>query len=174
MRPESGLCCIFQISLLIAYAPFPHAQPNGARSLDLTLQLPLLLTPCEATAAQSTPRCIYDIAVLTTYLYIICHVFCLRKVLHSLYNVSLPQSPTLRFERTVHSLSRFVAIVMEPIAVVGVGLRFPHDAVTPDTFWDLLMKRKCAASGWPKDRVNIASFRNSARQEPSSVCKESI
>jgi acyl transferase domain-containing protein len=59
---------------------------------------------------------------------------------------------------------------MEPVAVVGFGLRFPQDAMTPDTFWDFLMNRKCAASQWPKDRVNIDAFRNSARKEPSSVC----
>lgn len=67
------------------------------------------------------------------------------------------------------STSAAIALAMEPIAVVGVGLRFPHDAVTPEAFWDFLLKSRCASSDWPSDRVNIAAFNTSARQEPSSV-----
>ncbi|KAF1967921.1 ketoacyl-synt-domain-containing protein [Bimuria novae-zelandiae CBS 107.79] len=58
---------------------------------------------------------------------------------------------------------------MEPIAVVGFGLRFPHDAVSPETFWDLLMERKCASSDWPRDRINITAFKSSVPPEPSSI-----
>ncbi|PVH93893.1 ketoacyl-synt-domain-containing protein [Periconia macrospinosa] len=58
---------------------------------------------------------------------------------------------------------------MEPIAVVGLGLRFPGDAINPKAFWEFLINRQCAASSWPKDRVNIASFKNPVQLEPSSV-----
>jgi len=29
--------------------------------------------------------------------------------------------------------------VAEPVAVVGIGCRFPGDVVGPDSFWDLLV-----------------------------------
>ena len=47
---------------------------------------------------------------------------------------------------------------LEPIAIVGFSLRFPHEATSPKAFWDMLAEKQCAMTEWPKDRVNIDAF----------------
>ncbi|KAL8846747.1 MAG: hypothetical protein Q9221_008190 [Calogaya cf. arnoldii] len=46
----------------------------------------------------------------------------------------------------------------EPLAVVGLSLKFPEDATTPDAFFQMLLDRRCVMSEWPKDRVNVEAF----------------
>ncbi|KAL8860211.1 MAG: hypothetical protein Q9178_003475 [Gyalolechia marmorata] len=48
----------------------------------------------------------------------------------------------------------------EPLAVVGLSLKFPEDATTPDAFFQMLLDRRCVMSEWPKDRVNVEAFHN--------------
>jgi acyl transferase domain-containing protein len=40
----------------------------------------------------------------------------------------------------------------EPIAIIGMGCRYPGGVVTPDQFWELLARRGDAVSGFPTDR----------------------
>ncbi|PGH23855.1 hypothetical protein AJ80_02103 [Polytolypa hystricis UAMH7299] len=47
---------------------------------------------------------------------------------------------------------------LDPIAVIGFSLRFPEDAVSPESFWDMLMAKRCASKEIPRDRMNIDSF----------------
>ncbi|WDQ18962.1 SDR family NAD(P)-dependent oxidoreductase [Rhodopirellula sp. P2] len=46
----------------------------------------------------------------------------------------------------------------EPIAVVGIGCRFPGDADDPSAFWDLLASGTDAISRTPGDRWNLQKF----------------
>lgn len=46
----------------------------------------------------------------------------------------------------------------EPLAIVGYSFRFPQDATFTDAFWDMLCKKICTMSEWPKDRLSIDSF----------------
>ena len=46
----------------------------------------------------------------------------------------------------------------EPIAVVGLALRFPQDATSPRTFWDMLMEKRSAMTTVPSDRFNANAF----------------
>ncbi|KAL8658296.1 MAG: hypothetical protein Q9226_001112 [Calogaya cf. arnoldii] len=48
----------------------------------------------------------------------------------------------------------------EPLAVVGLSLKFPEDATSPDAFFQMLLDRRCVMSEWPKDRVNVEAFHN--------------
>ncbi len=43
----------------------------------------------------------------------------------------------------------------EPIAVIGIGCRFPGDADSPDAFWDLLRQGRDATRKVPADRWDI-------------------
>jgi len=44
------------------------------------------------------------------------------------------------------------------IAVVGLDLKFPGDATSPEAFFDMLLQRRSAPSEIPKDRYNIDAF----------------
>ncbi|ORA88504.1 polyketide synthase, partial [Mycobacterium intermedium] len=48
--------------------------------------------------------------------------------------------------------------VAEPIAVVGIGCRFPGDVDGPDSFWDLLVEGRNAISRIPADRWDADAF----------------
>ena len=43
----------------------------------------------------------------------------------------------------------------EPIAVIGMGCRFPGGASDPDSFWDLLVQGRDAINKVPSDRWDI-------------------
>ncbi|KAL4961999.1 type I polyketide synthase [Aspergillus stella-maris] len=60
---------------------------------------------------------------------------------------------------------------LKPLAVVGLALRYPGDAVSPDKFWRMLMERRCASSRYPADRLNIDAHYNPTgnRQDTLSV-----
>jgi hypothetical protein len=45
-----------------------------------------------------------------------------------------------------------------PIAVIGIGGRFPGDATNPERLWELISKGRSACSEVPKDRFNIDAF----------------
>ena len=46
----------------------------------------------------------------------------------------------------------------EPIAIVGMGCRFPGDANSPDEFWKLLLDAKDAIVDIPPDRWDVDAF----------------
>ncbi|KAL9636598.1 MAG: hypothetical protein Q9204_002194, partial [Flavoplaca sp. TL-2023a] len=46
----------------------------------------------------------------------------------------------------------------EPLAVIGLSLKFPHDATTPEKFFQMMMEKRCVMRKWPTDRVNIEAF----------------
>jgi hypothetical protein len=47
---------------------------------------------------------------------------------------------------------------LEPIAIVGISFRFPQEAVSEASFWEMLMKKRCASTEFPTDRININAF----------------
>ena len=49
----------------------------------------------------------------------------------------------------------------DPIAVVGVGCRFPGGANTPSKLWDVLCEGRDLWSEPPQSRFNIGSFHDS-------------
>src|ERR1700682_2598813 len=46
----------------------------------------------------------------------------------------------------------------EPIAIIGIGCRFPGDADTPESFWRLHNDGVDAIGEVPPDRWNIAAY----------------
>lgn len=45
-----------------------------------------------------------------------------------------------------------------PIAVIGIGCRFPGDADCPDRLWRLAIDAKNTWSTWPEGRLNESAF----------------
>ncbi|KAI0190605.1 putative polyketide synthase [Astrocystis sublimbata] len=48
--------------------------------------------------------------------------------------------------------------LLEPFAIVGLSLKFPEDATSPDQFWKMMMEKRCAMTEVPSDRFNIDAF----------------
>jgi len=59
--------------------------------------------------------------------------------------------------------------LLEPIAVVGLSLKFSQDAVSADGFWSLMEEKRCAMTEWPKDRLNIDAFHHPNKDRPNTV-----
>lgn len=47
---------------------------------------------------------------------------------------------------------------LEPIAIIGMGLKFPQDATTPEAFWEMMLNGKSARSDVPSERFDINGF----------------
>ena len=68
--------------------------------------------------------------------------------------MSAQQRATLAEE--FNKISRIA--VAEPIAVVGIGCRFPGDVSGPESFWNLLVEGRNAISRIPADRWDADAF----------------
>ena len=58
---------------------------------------------------------------------------------------------------------------MEPIAVIGMALRFSGDAVSEKSFWDVMMEKRCTMTEWPESRIDIDSFHSKTNASKSLV-----
>ncbi|WQF87991.1 Putative Acyl transferase domain superfamily, GroES-like superfamily, alcohol dehydrogenase [Colletotrichum destructivum] len=47
---------------------------------------------------------------------------------------------------------------MEPLAIIGLSVKFPQDATSPEEFWEMLREGRSAASKVPEDRFNVDAF----------------
>lgn len=56
-----------------------------------------------------------------------------------------------------------------PIAVVGLALRFPQDATSPEKFWQMMVEGRSARAEVPKDRFNIDAFHRAGESRTGSV-----
>lgn len=58
---------------------------------------------------------------------------------------------------------------LEPIAVVGMAIKFPQDATSPAAFWQMLVKGRSALSGIPRERYNLDAFYHPDGTRPGVV-----
>lgn len=47
---------------------------------------------------------------------------------------------------------------VEPIAIVGLSLKFPQDATSSEAFWNMILEKRCAMTEIPSDRMNVDAF----------------
>lgn len=50
--------------------------------------------------------------------------------------------------------------VLRPLAVVGMSFRFPSGSTSDQSFWDMLVSKRCASADVPPDRFNIEAHYN--------------
>ncbi|KAJ3467283.1 hypothetical protein MRS44_004847 [Fusarium solani] len=58
---------------------------------------------------------------------------------------------------------------MDDIAVVGIGLRFPGDASSPEELWKVLERGESQWSEFPKDRLNIDGYYHPGGDRQGSI-----
>ncbi|RAL04668.1 putative polyketide synthase [Aspergillus ibericus CBS 121593] len=71
--------------------------------------------------------------------------------------MDLSSAPMGNSPQSALSLSA-TPIALEPVAVVGIALKFPGDADTPEAFWKLLLDGRCTVTDVPPDRWNVNTF----------------
>ena len=57
----------------------------------------------------------------------------------------------------------------KPIAIVGIGCRFPGDAVNPTAYWELLINGVDAITQVPEDRWNLRTHFNEDKSKPGKT-----
>ncbi|HET8845355.1 MAG TPA: beta-ketoacyl synthase N-terminal-like domain-containing protein, partial [Ktedonobacteraceae bacterium] len=57
----------------------------------------------------------------------------------------------------------------EPIAIIGMGCRFPGEANTPEAFWQLLCEGRSTVSEVPAERWNVDAFYDPDPQVPGKM-----
>jgi acyl transferase domain-containing protein/short-subunit dehydrogenase/acyl carrier protein len=67
------------------------------------------------------------------------------------------------------SSSSMTRIDREPIAIIGIGCRFPGGANNPSAFWDLVIKGKDAIVEVPADRWDICRFYHPDPNKPGKM-----
>jgi acyl transferase domain-containing protein len=58
------------------------------------------------------------------------------------------------------------------IAIVGIGLRFPGDASSPEELWKVLERGESQWSEFPKDRLNIDGYYHPSGDRQGSVSEQ--
>ena len=59
--------------------------------------------------------------------------------------------------------------LVEPVVVIGLALKFPQDATSPDSFWEMLINGRSAMTEVPSDRFKIDSFYNAKGGKTGTV-----
>src|SRR6185437_5489129 len=71
---------------------------------------------------------------------------------------SLLKQAFLALQETQAKLDAADRRFSEPVAIVGMGCRFPGGAVDPEAFWTLLSEGRDAVSTVPRDRWNVEDY----------------
>jgi acyl transferase domain-containing protein len=58
----------------------------------------------------------------------------------------------------------------EPIAIIGLDLKFPSDADTPENFYNFLLSGRSALTDIPPDRYNLEAFFHPDAERSGTVC----
>lgn len=58
---------------------------------------------------------------------------------------------------------------LEPIAIIGLSLKFPQDVTSPRAFWDMLVEGRSAMTEMPKHRFNLEAYYHPNSEKPGTV-----
>lgn len=59
----------------------------------------------------------------------------------------------------------------DPIAIIGMGCRFPQDADTVDNLWEFLLDARQAMTEFPSNRINQYAHYHPDAEHGGTVCK---
>ena len=59
--------------------------------------------------------------------------------------------------------------LIEPVAVIGFSLKFPQDATSSETFWEMMAEKRSAMTEFPADRLNIDAFYHPSKRDALPV-----
>lgn len=62
----------------------------------------------------------------------------------------------------------------EDIAVIGLDLRFPGDAPSPESFYEMLQTGRSALSDIPSDRYNLDAFYHPDQDRAGGVSRHNL
>ena len=63
---------------------------------------------------------------------------------------------------------------VEPIAIIGLSLKFPQEAVSAESFWKMLLEGRSAMTEMPKDRFNLEAYYHPDSEKPGMVSPKPI
>ena len=75
----------------------------------------------------------------------------------------------IALEETRAQLRAVQHAAREPIAIIGIGCRFPGGANGPDAFWDLLREGRDAIREVPRDRWDIDAWYDADPDVPAKM-----
>jgi acyl transferase domain-containing protein len=81
----------------------------------------------------------------------------------------LMRDALLKIDELQSRLSLFERAAGEPIAIVGIGCRFPGPSETPDAFWQLLQDGRSTVTEVPADRFDIGEYYDADPDAPGKI-----
>ncbi|MEH1778864.1 MAG: type I polyketide synthase [Nostoc sp.] len=88
---------------------------------------------------------------------------------HNIENLTPLQRSFLVIEQLQGKLDALAASQKEPIAIIGMGCRFPGGADTPELFWQLLRQGIDAIAEVPPDRWDVAAYYDPNPEAPGKM-----
>ena len=64
--------------------------------------------------------------------------------------------------------------IKEPIAIIGIGCRYPGGIHDMDSFWDLLKNKQDASSEMPNTRWDVEKLYHPDRDEPGKMYTKTV
>lgn len=64
------------------------------------------------------------------------------------------------------NIDNFFSNISKPVAIIGIGMRFPANARTEEEMWNILIGRHCKISEIPPDRWSVQDLSHPERGEP--------
>ncbi|TDH64710.1 type I polyketide synthase [Okeania hirsuta] len=89
--------------------------------------------------------------------------------LNSSQKLSNEQRLLLKLKQATAKIQEIKAAATEPIAIIGMGCRFPGGSSTPEAFWDVFQNGVDAIAEVPKERWNLDDYYDPDPETPGKM-----